>query len=199
MGEDVSLEKQDLRLFEKEIAKQWQSCKQSIRISEFQRDQLALLFRYREHVRNGRALIDVSKNTANLRQKGLVKLAMFLWEYEVSYMYLVNSVCHILILNGHDLFDLFKRKYTISMKEIAEVDSSTKLKFLKEHKFGMIIREQDRKLRNKIAHGGYMLNDDGRLVIEGKDENIGSRLIALLEFESKTEKILTKFVDEEFK
>jgi hypothetical protein len=103
------------------------------------------------------------------------------------------------VLNGHDLLDLIKRKYVTTMKEIADVDSSTKLSFLKEHKFGMIVREQDKKLRNKIAHGEYTLSNDGKLEIDGKDVNIGSRLLEILEFGSKAEEILAKYTAEEFK
>lgn len=92
----------------------------------------------------------------------------FLWEFEGSYISCVDAFCFLLVTNGHDLFDLFKRKYVKSLEDIGNVDISTKLQFLEEHSFEIFRRTKDKNLRNKIAHHDFTLDVSGRLFIDKK-------------------------------
>ena len=115
------------------------------------------------------------KKSLSLRQSSILIMAGFLWKYEGTYMLCVDVLCYILIANGHDLFNPIKRQYVESLEEIGEVDQSTKLKFLERHDFGMLIRKQDQKLRNKIAHHEYSFDDAGYVRLGNENINIFSR------------------------
>jgi hypothetical protein len=62
------------------------------------------------------------------------------------------------------------------------VETATKLKFLKCPDLEILDRQEDRRLRNKIAHHNFMLDNSGLLKIDGKTVNISERHKNLLEF-----------------
>jgi hypothetical protein len=126
----------------------------------------------------------------------LLRLVKFLWTYEVCYMFCVDMTCYYLIANGHDLFDSFKRKYAVTFEEIGNVDASTKLKFLESHNFKLFNREQDRKLRNKIAHHDFSISDSGILKIDGVEVDIASRAKALIGFSNDIMDSFNRCLDE---
>jgi hypothetical protein len=88
-------------------------------------------------------------------------------------------------INGHDLFDSSKRKYAVSFEDIVDVDIYTKFKFLEAHNFKKLLRERDHRLRNKIAHRDFLLDDSGNLVIDGERVVIVKKLVDLMEFAKK--------------
>lgn len=118
----------------------------------------------------------------NPREIAIVGMMAFLWEYEGSYMTCIDAYCYLLVLNGHDLYDIFHYRYTKSLEEIAEVSISIKIKFLKEHDFEKFIRKEDRKLRNKIAHHDFTVDKSGKVMIENKEVDVGLRFSELVEF-----------------
>jgi hypothetical protein len=120
----------------------------------------------------------------------------FLWEYEGNYVSCIDAFCFLLITNGHDLFDLIRRKYVKSLEEIRNVDVSIKLTFLEEHNFGIFKREKDRMLRNKIAHHDFQLDDSGNVQISDAVVDCGSRFNELSSFNSKVFKTLYSCLDE---
>jgi hypothetical protein len=97
------------------------------------------------------------------------KAASFLLLFETGYLTYVDIICLLLTKNGHDIF--FRRKYCTSLEEIGLVDTFTKFGFLKEHGFGTIIREDDRQLRNNIAHLNYTIKDQDTIMV-GSEENV---------------------------
>lgn len=94
--------------------------------------------------------------------------------------------------NGHDLFNSFKRKYAVSFADIGEVDVATKLGFLEEHNFRVFNRKKDRELRNKIAHHDFLLDETGKIKIDGVEVNVLSRHQDLMNFVAK---VLLTFCD----
>jgi len=120
----------------------------------------------------------------------------FLWEYEGNYVSCVDAFCFLLVTNGHDLFDLIRRKYVKSLEEIGNVDIFTKLTFLEEHNFGIFKREKDRVFRNKIAHHDFLLNNSGKVQINNEVVDIGLRFNELSSFNSKVFKTLYSCLDE---
>jgi hypothetical protein len=114
----------------------------------------------------------------------------FLWEYEGNYVSCIDAFCFLLVINGHDLFDLIRRKYVKSLEEIRNVDVSIKLMFLEEHNFGIFKREKDRILRNKIAHHDFQLDNSGNVSISDAVVDFGPRFNELSSFNSKVFKTL---------
>jgi hypothetical protein len=94
----------------------------------------------------------------------LVKMALFLWEYEGNFTFCINFLCFLLISNGHDLFD---RKYVKAFEEIEKVGIYAKANFLVAHGFTMFDETENedikkfRELRNNIAHYNFRIEDDG--------------------------------------
>ena len=89
----------------------------------------------------------------------------------------------MLIANGHDLFD---QKYIKSLEDIGNVNMFSKLEFLKEHGFGILKRDNDRQLRNKIAHHDFTLDSSGKLTIRNEEVDIALRFNELCNFNHKT-------------
>jgi len=102
------------------------------------------------------------------REWAILSMAYFLWKYESTYLLCVDTVCRLLIITGHDLFDPVKRQFAESIEEISEVDISTKQKFLERHNFGTVTNSKYQKIRNKIAHHDYFFDENQRLHIGGE-------------------------------
>jgi hypothetical protein len=124
------------------------------------------------------------------RARAVAGMLAFLWEYEGDYVSCVDAFCFLLITNGHDLFDLIRRRYVKSLEEIGNVDVSIKLTFLEEHNLGIFKRDKDRVLRNKIAHHDFLLNSLGEVQINNEVVDIGLRFNELSSFNSKVFKTL---------
>ena len=109
----------------------------------------------------------------------------FLWEYEGSYMTCIDAYCDLLVSNGHDIYDIFHYRYAKTLEEIAEVTISIKLKFLEEHNFGIFKRKEDEKLRNKIAHHDFTVDNSGKVRIKEQEVDFSSRFSELIDFTKK--------------
>jgi hypothetical protein len=123
----------------------------------------------RKCVPNLRTLTNViemaSEHNQYRKEQAIIPLcASFLWLFEGLYVGYIDLFCFLLVAVGHDLFNPIRRQYAHSFQEITTIDLSTKFLFLKEHKFGMLIREQDKKLRNRIAHHDFVIKD-GKLIV----------------------------------
>jgi len=109
------------------------------------------------------------------------KTSSFLLVFETGYLTFVDIICLLLIKNGHDIF--YRMKYCTSLEEIGLVDTSIKFRFLKEHGFGAIIREDDRQLRNNMAHLNYTIKDQNIITVgSAENVNIHERVKDLLKF-----------------
>ncbi len=131
------------------------------------------------------ATLRIIKKSDNPRETAVAGMLAFLWEYEGNYMSCVDGFCFLLTANGHDLFDIIHRKYVKSLEDIGNVDISTKLRFLEEHGFGILNREEDQQFRNKIAHHDFILDGSGKVTIKNKEVNVASRFSELRKFNHK--------------
>lgn len=134
------------------------------------------------HLQDMSTLMGMTKREDGGREIATILVAVFLWNYETFYMFFVDYFCHVLVANGHDLFNSFKRKYAVSFADIGEVDAATKLGFLDEHNLRGFNRKQDRELRNKIAHHDFLLDETGKIRIDGVEINVFSRHQDLMNF-----------------
>jgi hypothetical protein len=121
----------------------------------------------------------------------IAEMSAFLWDYESGYMNCVDTYCYLLTANGHDLFDIINRKYVKTIEDIRNVDVSSKLRFLKEHGFGLLERKEDRNLRNKIAHNDFVLCDDGQVKFGNKVVDVKERMEELGFFKLKIFSIIS--------
>ena len=135
-----------------------------------------------KHDKVNNILIEMMKGTNEMQKKVPILMASYLWVYEGAYTFCIDFFCSLLIKKGHDLFDPYIKEYVFSFKEVQTVQTAIKLKFLKCHNLGIFDRKEDKKLRNKIAHHDFVLDDSGMLKIDGKNIDIGERLTNLLEF-----------------
>jgi hypothetical protein len=119
----------------------------------------------------------------NLKGESTMLLAAcFLLAFEGGYTGLLDEVCFLLVAKGHDLFDPLGRQYASSLREINEIDLSTKLKFLERHGFNMLVRNEDKRLRNRIAHHDFRLDKKGEILIDGQRVDLISRSTDLTAF-----------------
>lgn len=116
------------------------------------------------------------------KKSSLLMVSLFLFGFEGLYCNNLDSFCLQLVIEGHDLFDPIKREYISSLNEIGDVDIATKFKFLERHNLKMLVRRKDQRLRNRIAHYDFSVDNDGNFSIDGKVVSIGSRILNLLSF-----------------
>jgi len=137
-------------------------------------------------------LTEVAKRgVKDQRDASTVDMASFLWAFEGLYMCRLDAVCSLLIKSGHDLFDPIRRKFASSLEDIQNVDTSTKFKFLEEHEFDFLIKKQEQKLRNKIAHLDFELDDKGRILINGQVVDVRSKEHELMKRVSSITRAMT--------
>lgn len=131
------------------------------------------------------ATLRIIRSSKNKREMTVAGMMAFLWIYEIEYVKCLDAFCYLLIRNGHDLFDLLRKKYVKDLKDIGKVDVYTKLNFLEEHKFGLLRRPIDETLRNKIAHHDFIIDDSGKVLVDNKEIDVGERFNQLFRFENK--------------
>ena len=114
----------------------------------------------------------------NQWEASIVKMALYLWEYEGRFSFCINILCFLLVLNGHDLSIDRGRNYATSFGDVETVDASTKCKFLVAHGLEVFDEKKNKKLeefrelRNNIAHYKFILEDDGKIkVYNNKTKN----------------------------
>ena len=135
----------------------------------------------------------------SLKETTLINVFMYLLLAEGLICNLLNFVSYVLVMTGHDLYTLTKRKYVKEeMEEIRKVEMSTKIQFLKHHGFGAVTKEYDSTFRNDIAHHNYRVDENGVLWVRGKRVNLISKtqpLMKIMEFVDETITEITKKMD----
>ena len=133
---------------------------------------------------------------SSLKETTLINVFMYLLLAEGLICNLLNFVSYVLVMTGHDLYTLTKRKYVKEeMEEIRKVEMSTKIQFLKHHGFGAVTKEYDSTFRNDIAHHNYRVDENGVLWVRGKRVNLISKtqpLMKIMEFVDETITEITK-------
>lgn len=115
------------------------------------------------------------------REATLISVFSYLLVAEGQICNYLNLISYLLVTTGHDLYTLTKRKYVKdSIEEVRKVEMSTKMKFLKHHRFGALTKEYDSTFRNDIAHHNYEVDEKGILLVRGKSVDLGSKLDPLI-------------------
>ena len=118
-------------------------------------------------------LISEMEKNISKKQITLMNVFLYLLIAEAVICNIINFVSYLLVLDCHDLFSINKKDYVgKKITEITKVETSTKLKFLKNHGFEELVKNYDSKLRNKIAHHNYFIDSEGKLWIEEKEINL---------------------------
>ena len=114
------------------------------------------------------------------RESTLIEVFSYLLFAEGIICTLLNFISYLLVITGHDLYSLTKRKYIADfLKEIEKVEMSTKIQFLNYHGFSVLTKEYDSTFRNDIAHHNYEVDEEGILRIRGKSANLAMKRDAL--------------------
>jgi len=199
----LTVEKQEMEQFECEFKRHLSV---SIKSSENNENgYLSLLLRMQEGTTEGgkwkhenEAFLRVSRKVlgtverTNKMDVALISLAEFLWSYETDYMNCVDLVCYLLTNNGHDLLNIHTNKYAVTFEDVGDISAFVKFEFLKAHDFRMLIRKNDKDLRNSIAHHNFLLGEDGTIKVKGEPIDIFKRNSGLLCFTSKFWRSFTK-------
>lgn len=133
------------------------------------------------------------------KEKALTRLVFYLFTAEGGFTNNMDFVCLLLILQGHDLYDFFRREYTRSLRDITKVDTSTKSLFLKEHGFQLFNKGLNRRLRNAIAHHDFKIDEEGSIIIDGREIDLVEKNNQLIDFMNLTNNSLKLAAKECFK
>jgi len=98
------------------------------------------------------------------KQKSLLELFLYLVLSEGIFSELVQAITFILMENDHDIYDPQHMKFVESYQGLDRVPLYVKLQFIEKHGLEFIADAVDRKLRNCIAHLGFIVNDDGSIL-----------------------------------
>jgi hypothetical protein len=107
------------------------------------------------------------------------EISTFLSLFEIGYLTYVDLICLLLVKNGHDLYN---RGYCKNFDNVGLVEPKAKFAFLEEHGFSAIVRENDRKLRNTIAHLNFKIMDRNNILTKDGDVNMIYRVKDLCAF-----------------
>jgi hypothetical protein len=116
------------------------------------------------------------------RNQSINAMAIFLWLYEGYYLAIINLVCFLMTTTGHDLFNPFNKEFSETFDDIVETDTATKIKFLKKHGLGLLERENDRRLRNRIAHFDFDIDNKNNVKVSGGTVDVKKRNKELVDF-----------------
>lgn len=166
-----SLKKPEFRLLKNELWKIFKNVKDPDTFETI----IMVILDARDALSNVRILTNLCSRSQSKVEQSMLQVSAFLLEFEGGYASLLDGVCILLIAGGHDLFDPISRTYATTLTEIGDVDISTKFKFLEKHGFKMLVRTEDKKLRNRIAHHDFRLNDKG-ILIDGKLIDMNSKI-----------------------
>jgi len=109
----------------------------------------------------------------------LRKAFLFLALFETTVTNIVNCMVFMLMLNGHDIFMPYHRKYAESFDDLDKLFLAEKLDFLNFHGFSFFTEHINRSLRNKIAHMDFDIEGKGVIIWEGQKYNLQTELTKL--------------------
>jgi hypothetical protein len=119
---------------------------------------------------------------AHTCERAYLSLATYLFLAEGAYASYMNFIACMLVSQGHDLYDVFKRRFACSFEDIEDVNMETKEQFLKEHHLDLFEKGLNRKLRNAIAHYDFKIEKDGTIKVKGQPIDIHRELGKLYDF-----------------
>ena len=121
-----------------------------------------------------------SKADYDSRLNTLRKAFSFLALFETSVANILNCMVILLILNGHDFFVQYTRKYAKSLDDLDDSFSvAEKLDFLNFHGFAFLTENINKSLRNKIAHMDFDIEEKGVVIVEKQRHDLRTEIVKL--------------------
>jgi hypothetical protein len=121
-----------------------------------------------------------SKADYDSRLNTLRKAFSFLALFETSVANILNCMVILLILNGHDFFIQYTRKYAKSLDDLDDsFGVAEKLDFLNFHGFSFLTENINKSLRNKIAHMDFDIEEKGVVIVEKQRYDLRTEIVKL--------------------
>lgn len=109
----------------------------------------------------------------------LRKAFLYLALFETSVTNILDLIVMLLVLNGHDFFVQYPRKYAKNLDDLDDSNVAEKLDFLNFHGFSILSENINRKLRNKIAHMDFDIEGKGIIRVGEQKYNLQDEIIKL--------------------
>lgn len=120
-----------------------------------------------------------SKTDYDSQLNTIRKAFLFLALFETTVTNILNCIVFLLVLNGHDFFIQYTRKYAKSLDDLDEANLAEKLDFLKFHGFSFLTEKINKSLRNKIAHMDFDIEEKGVIVVKKNKYDLQTEMIQL--------------------
>ena len=107
-----------------------------------------------------------ASSTINLtpKQKKLLELFLYLVLSEGVFSEIVQAIVFILMESHHDIYNPERMRFVENYEELDKVTLYVKLQFIEKHGLKFIADAIDRKLRNSIAHLGFIVEEEGSIL-----------------------------------
>jgi len=99
--------------------------------------------------------------------------------FETSVTNVVNCIVFLLILNGHDFFIQYAKKYASDLDDLDDSTLAEKLDFLNFHGFSFFTKGINKSLRNKIAHMDFDIEGKGVVILKEQKFNLQTEILNL--------------------
>lgn len=109
----------------------------------------------------------------------LRKAFLYLVLFETTATNILNLIVMLLVLNGHDFFVQYPRKYAKAFDDLDDANMAEKLDFLDFHGFSILRKHVNRKLRNKIAHMDFDIEGKGMIHVGKQKYNLQDEIVKL--------------------
>lgn len=120
-------------------------------------------------------IIQKINSNINPKERTLLNLYSELIFTEGIIFNFIDYCCYLLVLEGHDLYNVGRRCYAEDIKEIAKVSMKSKLDFLNHIEYN-VEKYYDLKFRNDVAHHNFVIDKDGHVLVENNEVNIVPRI-----------------------
>jgi len=120
-----------------------------------------------------------SKADFDSQQNVLRKAFLFLALFETTVKNILDCIVLLLVLNGHDFFIPYTRKYAKSLDDLDDSSIAEKLDFLNFHGFSFFTKNINKSLRNKIAHMDFDIEEKGVIVVKKERFDLKTEVVKL--------------------
>jgi hypothetical protein len=127
------------------------------------------------------------------KERSMVQLMNILFTVEGLLAGIVNLTIYALIVNRHDdIFNPHNHEFVSSFEDILSIELGMKLKFLEKHGFKFLSATCSRDIRNMVAHGDFIIQEDGTIYSVRKERplySLAQLTLALLKMNDMIMKI----------
>jgi hypothetical protein len=120
-------------------------------------------------------IIQKLSENINPKERTLLNLYSELIFTEGVIFNFIDYCCYLLVLEGHDLYDVVRRCYAKDVEDVTKVSMNFKLNFL-NHLGYNVAKYYDLKFRNDVAHHNFVIDGNGHVLVDNKEVNILPRI-----------------------